>query len=70
MEGGRQKLLASSEASREQKVIKLRVSYGGSFQMVRAAVDCWHHVPPCCVCFLALSQLSPTADWRGQPNVS
>ncbi|CAL8468355.1 g7895 [Coccomyxa elongata] len=33
MVGDRQELLTSSEVSQEQKVIKLRVSYGGSFYM-------------------------------------
>lgn len=59
MVGGSQELLlvSNSEVSREEKVIKLRVSYGGSFYKVRAAKALYRSpLLLLCVPFLALYQ--------------
>lgn len=70
MVGDRQELLTSSEVSQEQKVIKLRVSYGGSFHMVRAADGRCDDLLPRCVCFFGVVLAEPEAVWRGQPGTS
>ena len=70
MVGDRQELLSSSEVSQEQKVIKLRVSYGGSFHMVRAAKRRCDDLLPRYVCFFGVVLAEAEPVWRGQPKTS